>query len=70
LASHTPLFPFLSLHLGKLLPAPSSCTLPADPHLYPCSPHVSWRWGVTHQAPVGSQGWRPDGRGSVGRRGH
>lgn len=35
------------------LPAPSSRTCPGD-------------GGVTHKAPVGSQGRRPDGRGSVG----
>lgn len=69
-----PCSPFLFFSLGAFSLHPRSRLPLADPpflSLPPPHPHqdVSWRWGVTHQAPVGSQGQRPDGSGSVGRCG-
>lgn len=72
LESPVPHFSSFPWEPSPSIPAPR---LPlADPpflSLPPPHPHqdVSWRWGVTHQAPVGSQGQRPDGSGSVGRCG-
>ena len=72
LVSYSPLFLISLLFLGRFLPAPHpqppACR---PPHLCPFPPPPRTCpaiGGVTYQA-VGSQGRRPDGSGSVGRRG-
>ena len=73
LVSYSPLFLISLLFLGREVspctPPPASCL--QTPHLCPFPPPPRTCpavGGVTHQA-VGSQGRRPDGSGSVGRRG-